>query len=252
MIEAQLIVDSDVLQVTGTNQRVGLRGELKSLPGGRFHFRTSDFDVQQAILRFEDPTRIAPNVDVVAVTEYRRMGDSANVATGLGRQAGLWRITLHAYGEIDNLRLDMTSDPPLSQEDIVLLLTVGMTRAEVDQLQAGALGAGAALEAIAAASGAEGAVKKVVPVIDDFRFGSAYSSRTGRTEPQVTLGKRITDNVRANVTTSLAEDRELRSNVEWRLNQRWSVQGSYDNINDVTSSTVGNVGVDIRWRVEFR
>ena len=252
MIEVQLGVESNVLQVTGTNQRVGLRGELKSLPGGRFHFRTSDFDVKQAILRFDDATRIAPNIDVLAVTEYRRMGDSANVATGLGRQAGLWRISLHAYGESDNLRLDMTSDPPLSQEDIVLLLTIGMTRAEVDQLQAGALGAGAALEALAAASGADRAVKKAVPVIDDFRFGSAYSSRTGRTEPQVTLGKRITDNVRANVTTSLAEDRELRSNVEWRLNQRWSVQGSYDNINDVTSSTVGNVGVDVRWRVEFR
>jgi translocation and assembly module TamB len=252
MIEAQLIIDSGVLQVTGTNQRIGLRGELKSMPGGRFHFRSSDFEVRQALLRFDDPTRIAPNVDVVAITEYRRMGDSANVATGIGRQAGLWRITLHAYGEIDNLHLDMTSDPPLSQEDIVLLLTIGMTRAEVDQLQAGALGAGAALEALAAASGADRAVKKAVPVIDDFRFGSAYSSRTGRTEPQVTLGKRITDNVRANVTTSLAEDRELRSNVEWRLNQRWSVQGSYDNINDVTSSTVGNVGVDVRWRVEFR
>jgi translocation and assembly module TamB len=252
MIDAQLVIDSGALQVTGTNQRIGLRGELKSMPGGRFHFRTSDFELRQAILRFEDPTRIAPTVDVVGVTEYRRMGDSANVVTGVGRQAGLWRITLHAYGEVDNLHLDMTSDPPLSQEDIVLLLTLGMTRAEVDQLQAGALGAGAALEALAAASGADSAVKKAVPVIDDFRFGSAYSSRTGRTEPQVTLGKRITDNVRANVTTSLSEDRELRSNVEWRLNQQWSVRGGYDNINDAASSTVGNVGVDVRWRVEWR
>ena len=30
-----------------------------------------------------------------------------------------------------------------------------------------------------------------------------------------------------------------------------SVQGSYDNLNDVSSSPVGNVGVDLRWRLEF-
>lgn len=251
MVDVQLGIESDALQVVGTNQRIGLRGELKSQPGGRFHFRSSEFEVRQALLRFDDPTRIAPNIDVVAMTEYRRMGDSANVS-GAGRQAGLWRITLHAYGEVDNLKLDMTSDPPLSQEDIVLLLTVGMTRTELDQLQAGALGAGAALEAIAAASGADSAVKKAVPVIDDFRFGSAYSSRTGRTEPQVTLGKRITENVRASVTTSLAEDRELRSNIEWRLSRDWSLRGTYDNINDAASSTVGNLGAEVRWRFEFR
>jgi translocation and assembly module TamB len=262
LVEVSLGIDSGALTVSGTNQRLGLRGDLKAQQGGRFHLRGNDFDIRQAYIRFDDPTRIAPNVDVIAVTEYRRYTDTtAAAAAGAGSSGtssvaasgNLWRITLHAYGDADNLRLDMTSDPPLSQEDIVLLLTIGMTRAEVDQLQAGSLGASAALEALATVSGADRAVKQAIPVIDDFRFGSAYSPKTGRTEPQVTVGKRLTDNVRASVTTGLTsdQDRELRSNIEWRLNQRVSVQGSYDNINDVTSSTVGNVGVDFRWRLEF-
>jgi len=145
----------------------------------------------------------------------------------------------------------MTSDPPLSQEDIVLLLTIGMTRAEVDQLQVTGAVTSAALEALATVSGADTAVKHAIPVIDDFRFGSAYSTVTGRTEPQVIVGKRLTDSIRANVATTLAEDRELRSNIEWRLNRSVSVQGSYDNINDVSSSSIGNVGIDFRWRLEF-
>jgi translocation and assembly module TamB len=263
LVEAQLGVDSNAMTVSGTNQRIGLRGELKALPGGRFHLRGNDFDIRQAFIRFDDPTRIAPNVDVLAVTEYRRYTDTTAASaagassTGAGVTAGgvsgsVWRITLHAYGDADNLHLDMTSDPPLSQEDIVLLLTIGMTRAEVDQLQAGSLGASAALEALASVSGADKAVKQAIPIIDDFRFGSAYDPRSGRTEPQVTVGKRLTENVRASVSSGLTndEDREVRSNLEWRLNQRLSVQGSYDNINDV-SSTVGNVGVDLRWRLEF-
>jgi translocation and assembly module TamB len=253
LVEVQLGIDPNGLHVTGTNQRVGLRGELRAQQGGRFHLRSTDFDVRQAIIRFEDPTRIDPNVDVVAVTEYRRYGVSATASGAAGgRSSGLWRITLHAYGDTDNLHLDMTSDPPLSQEDIVLLLTVGMTRAEVDQLQSGALGAGVALEALSTASGADRAVKEAIPVIDDFRFGSGYSARSGRTEPQVTVGKRLTEDVRASVTTGLSEDRELRSNIEWRLGQKIAVQGSYDNVNDVSSSAVGNVGIDFRWRLEFK
>ena len=56
-----------------------------------------------------------------------------------------------------------------------------------------------------------------MPVIDEFRFGSSYSSRTGRTEPTVTIGKRLTDRVRANVTTGLAESREVRSIFRLRV-----------------------------------
>jgi len=253
LAEISLGIDSNSVLVTGTDQRFGLRGDLKALPGGRFHLRANDFDVRQGTIRFEDPTRIAPTVDVTAVTEYRRYSETtAGVGAGAGTGAGgLWRITLHAYGDADHLRLDMTSDPPLSQEDIVLLLTIGMTRAEVDQLQAGSLGASAALEALATVSGADRAVKAAFPVIDDFRFGSAYSPQTGRTEPQVIVGKHLTDNIRASVATSVGEDEELRANVEWRLNQRLGVQAAYDNINDVSSSVVGNVGIDLRWHIEF-
>jgi translocation and assembly module TamB len=200
------------------------------------------------------------------VTEYHRYSDtSAGGAAGAGSGGGpsgasvgstrggsVWRITLHAFGDADNLRVDMTSEPSLSQEDIVLLLAVGMTRAELDQLQASSIGASIALNYLGAASGADRAVKQALPIIDDFRFGSAYSTVTGKTEPQLTVGKRLTNDLRASVTAGLSEDRELRSNIEWRLNNRLSVQGSYDNINDVSSSALGNLGVDLRWRLEFR
>jgi translocation and assembly module TamB len=261
LAEVQLAIDSGTLEVTGTNQRIGLRGSLKALPGGRFHFQSNEFDVRQGLIRFEDPTRVAPNVDVTAVTEYRRYTDtSAGAAAGAGSGGttgaavgggSVWRITLHAFGDAENLRVDMTSEPSLSQEDIVLLLAVGMTRAELDQLQASSIGASIALNYLGAASGADRAVKQALPIIDDFRFGSAYSTITGKTEPQLTVGKRLTNDLRASVTAGLSEDRELRSNIEWRLNNRLSVQGSYDNINDVSSSAVGNLGVDLRWRLEF-
>lgn len=172
-------------------------------------------------------------------------------ASAMTHAGGSWRITLHAHGDADDLRLDMTSDPPLAQEDIALLLYMGMTRAELDQLQASSIGETAALEALSALSGADTVVKQVVPVIDDFRLGSAYSSRTGRTEPTITVGKRVTEDVRASVTSGLSDNREVRSNLEWRFSPKVSVQGSYDNVNDVSSSSLGNLGVDVRYRIEL-
>jgi translocation and assembly module TamB len=260
LVDVQLGIESSGLQLSGSNQRVGLRGGLYALPGGHLRVFANEFEIQRASVRFDDPTRINPHVDALAVTEYRRYTSTqvaASPAAGAatagigGRSGGLWRIGVHATGDAEDLRLEMTSDPALSQEDIFLLLTIGLTRAELDQVQAGSVAASAAFEALGTATGADRAVKQAIPVIDDFRFGSAYSPRTGRSEPQLTLGRRVSDNVRASVTTGLTEDRQLRTLIEWRLSQRLSVQGSYDNLNTTSSSTIGNLGFDVRWRLEF-
>ena len=267
LVDMKLEVSQPGITLSGTNQRFGARGMLRILPDSTLTLRSTEFDVREGHVRFDDPYRIAPKVDVRAETEYRRYAASAGAEPaaaegaaptaggaaqgGSASTSGQWRIKLHAHGDAEDLRLALTSDPSLSQEDIVLLLTLGMTRAEIDRGLASSLGETVGLEALSTLTGADKAVKTIVPIIDEFRFGSGYSSKTGRSEPTVTLGKRVTDDVRANVTTGLTENREVRSTLEWRLSQRMSVQGSYDNANDASSSLVGNIGADLRWRLEF-
>ena len=266
LVDGQLAIDPRGLRVSGTNQRIGLRGEMTTLTGGHVRVFANDFEVQKGTIRFDDPTKIVPHVDITALTEYRRYNTSLSGASGgnaagagatggtvsSGGQGGaLWRITLHAYGDADDLKIDMTSDPALSREDIFFLLTIGLTRAEVDQVRAGSVYASAAFEAIGTVSGVDRAVKQAIPVIDDFRPGTAYSPRTGRVEPNITVGRRLGENVRARLTSGLAEDPQLRSTIEWRLGRSFTVEPSYDRINTVSSSNVGNFGVDFRWRLEF-
>lgn len=261
LIDAELVMGPQGLALSGTNQRFGMRGSVKLKPGGRIRLRQSEFEVQQGVVRFDDLTRIAPRVDVTAVTEYRRysdaavntgaVADSAGGSSAASATGGRWNISLHAYGDTEQLKIDLTSNPALSQDDIFLLLTIGLTRAELDQAQSASVGESVALEALGTLTGADQAVTKAVPVIDEFNFGSSYSSRTGRTEPTVTIGKRLAERIRANVTSGISDSREVRSNLEWRLNRRLSVEGSYDNVNDLGSSTLGNLGADLRWRLEF-
>ncbi len=261
LVDMQLDIAPPGLAFSGTNQRYGARGLLRILPDSKLRLRSSEFTVREGLVRFDDPLRLAPKVDVRAQTEYRRYAstatsaaaatDTSTTAAATASMGQQWRINLYAHGDEENLKLDLTSDPSLSQEDIVLLLTMGLTRAEMDRGLASSIGETVGLEALAAITGADKAVKTIVPIIDEFRFGTAYSSRTGRTEPTVTLGKRITDQVRATVTTGITENREIRSSIEWRLGRRMILQGAYDNTNDVSSSPLGNLGADLRWRIEF-
>jgi len=268
LVEAELLLDERGLELSGTNARFGLRGDVSLKPGGRIKLRRSEFEIKEGRVRFDDITRIAPRVDVTAVTEYRRYNTSSQTAgpaagapggvgaTGAGSSAAAargrrFRITMRAHGDADKLKIDLTSDPALAQDDIFLLITVGLTRAELDQAQSASVGESVALEALGTLSGADKAVTDAVPIIDELRFGSAYSSRTGRTEPTITIGKRLAERIRANVTSGVAESREIRSNVEWQLSPRVSVEGSYDNVNDISSSSLGNLGADVRWRMEF-
>jgi translocation and assembly module TamB len=264
LVEADLLLADDGLVLTGTNGRFGVRGTVEIKQGGRITLRRNVFEITRGTVRFDDTTRIAPKVDVTAVSEYRRYADSSGSGSSTAPTAtapsgsassnvagGRWTIRMHAHGDADDLKIDLTSDPALAQDDIFLLITVGLTRAELDQAKSASVGESVALEALGTLSGADRAVTQAVPVIDEFRFGSSYSSRTGRTEPTVTVGKRLTERVRANVTTGLSESREVRSNIEWQLSNRVSVESSYDNVNDISSSALGNLGADVRWRLEF-
>lgn len=266
LVEAELLLDPQQgVTLSGTNARFGLRGDVSLKPGGRIKLRRSEFEIKEGRVRFDDVTRIAPRVDVTAVTEYRRYNTASQAAqpgapgvpggsaanAGSAAQGGRFRITMRAHGDADKLKIDLTSEPALAQDDIFLLITVGLTRAELDQAQSASVGESVALEALGTLTGADRAVTDAVPIIDELRFGSAYSSRTGRTEPTITIGKRLAERIRANVTSGVAESREIRSNVEWQLSPRVSVEGSYDNVNDISSSSLGNLGADVRWRMEF-
>ena len=259
LLETALDLDRSGLRIVGTNQRMGALGVLKVRQGGRITLRNNVFEVRNGDIRFTDQYKLNPMVDVTAVTDYRRNFDGASTSNTYNEVKGstvsnggnAWQISLHAYGPAEDLKIDMTSRPELAEEDIFLLLAIGLTRAEMEQMRSANVGSSVAFEALGALSGASSAVTEAVPLIDDFQFGSQYSSKTGRTEPTITIGKRLNDKLRAYVTASVSDANEIKAKMEWRLTDTTSFESSYDNFNVVSNSVVGNVGGDIRWRVEF-
>jgi translocation and assembly module TamB len=241
LIDAQLRLETDKIpfRLVGTDQRLGVLGSM-SVKKGKIRFRERIFEVRQGDVRFDDETRVDPRFDLRAATEVRRTSDRSD-----------WRIEIHAFGSRDQFQFELSSEPYLSEDDIALLLTVGMTHAELALLQTSNLASAAALEALATVSGVSGELHRALPQIDDFRISSVYSERTNRTEPQLVIGKRIAENVRLSAQTGIAESRDFKTGVELELNDKTSVQAVYNNQNTTSAAAIGDVGVDLKWRLEF-
>ncbi|HEY8426754.1 MAG TPA: translocation/assembly module TamB domain-containing protein, partial [Sandaracinaceae bacterium] len=239
--EVRIQTAEQPFRIVGTDQRYGLVGALEIVRGDLF-FQNNEFDVRRGIIRFDDPTRIDPHVDVEAITEIRRASDLS---------APSWRIILTLTGPSESLRLQTRSEPGLPEQDILLLLAFGMTSGELQQLQGGGdLAGAAALEALTAVTGLDREVRRALPLIDDFRVTTGYSPRTGRTEPRLSVGRRIADQVRLSATTGLSESREVRASMEVQLDESQRVGVSYDNYNNTGANSLGNLGIDWGVRLE--
>lgn len=244
LVDAEVRIQSDErpFRIVGTDQRYGLQGTM-TLTRGRIFFQNNEFDVRRGVIRFDDSTRIDPHVDVEAVTEIRRASDLS---------APSWRVILSLTGPSDNLRLRTQSEPALPEPDILMLLAFGMTSGELQQLQQGGdLAGAAALEAISAITGVDREVRRALPLIDDLRVTTGYSTRTGRSEPRVSVGRRIADRVRLSATTGLSESREVRAALEVQLDDNQRIGISYDNYNNTSANSLGNLGIDWGIRLEF-
>jgi translocation and assembly module TamB len=232
LLEAAFHIDdaSQPFRVVGTNQLYGVVGAVV-IDHGQIRFRRSTFDVTRGVVTFDSPWKIDPRFDVVAETEVRD-----------------WRITLTASGRRDDLRLMTTADPDLPEEDIVLLLTIGMTREEAELLGAtGAVG-GALAEVFDEALGVSERFGRYMPLLDQMRITTEYSTRTGRSEPRIAFGKRLSDQARIEASSSLTDTRDFRAVFSYEVTDRFSIEGVYDNNND---QQFGNVGADVRWRIDF-
>ncbi len=230
-------------RIVGTNQRFGVLGSLE-IQRGQLFFQSNQFDVRSGSIDFTDETRIEPRLDIEAVTEVRRASDLS---------APTFRITLTLRGTPpDNLTLTTRSEPELAQEDVVTLLAIGMTQAELNQLQDGGGGVGTslAMDAITRVTGVDRELRRTIG-IDEFGVTNGYSPRTGRSEPRLSVGTRIAERVRLSATTGIGEAREFRGAVELTIDEHNRVGISYDNYNYDGTSSFGNLGADWVYHLEF-
>jgi translocation and assembly module TamB len=213
--------------VTGNVSRLGLVGRVESQEG-TVYFRSNEFKILEGSnVDFVDSHRITPVFHLLAET-----------------YTGEYYIKLNLDGTIDKFTLSLFSDPPLSEMEILNLLTFGQTKKDSRGIESGI----AASEAASILTGGlQDVVQEKFRSITGFeRFSiEPHTSSTGAVSPKITIGKRLLeDKLFVVYSTSVGTTEENVIRLEYKVDKNLSLVGSKDEL--------GSVGGDVKFRFEFK
>jgi translocation and assembly module TamB len=248
LVDGDARVDNDLVRagvrgelvLTGSLAAPGLVGTLTLTDGSRGTFRGNEFSLTHAVVDFTERRAVAMSLDVHGET-----------------QVGDYQVFMHLYGPYEKPQLQLTSQPSLTQPDIITLLSLGFTTR--DAAVAGGVGGAAtaaAAQALFSVSGLDQQVKRFLPEgipLRDFsvRMTSAYSQASGQVEPRAEFESKLLDErLRLRWQAPLSGARGQRAQAEMKLGGRTSLQYQWDNDNpDVAAG--GDHGLDLKLRWEW-
>jgi translocation and assembly module TamB len=204
------------LSLEGTVAEPLLLGSVETQEG-RITFRRHRFVLENAVVRFDDPRRINPYLDVRATTRIRT-----------------YDVTMGLTGRADDLTIRLTSEPPLPQQDLLALVTLGQTREELGTSGGLAFAGEAAQMVSEELLGSESRMP-----LDIVEFGK---NDTG--QQQFRVGKRINDQTLVTYSGSFAEGGKQKLRVEYQILGPLLIAGE--------QSFSGGFGGDVILRLRFR
>lgn len=204
------------------------------LPEGHVYFRRNDFQIVAGSVEFLNPNRIDPTLNIRAKTEVQNLPPN-NVR---------YSIDVVLTGTLSRFTLTLTSFPSLPEADILSLLTVGKTTAEVALAQRG--GGGGEATSFVVSEILEGSIQKLTGVdriqVDPYTSGSGTKSSSGT---RLTAEKSLLDGrLLVIYTTSTDPSEEDLIRMVYEVNKNVSLFGKRDD--------KGQIGGGLRFRFEFR
>jgi translocation and assembly module TamB len=217
---SQISVEGQVnLQVVGTAANPVVIGRT-NLTSGEFFCRNARYELQRGIITFDNLTETQPVLNVSVTTTVEQ-----------------YKLTLTLRGPFDKLTTSYTSDPPLATADIINLIANGQTTQE-------AAAAGQSTDSIIASQVAgqvTGGIQHLAGIsalqIDPLLGGNQNPSA------RVAIQQRVTKNFLFTFSTDLSEPGSEIVQGDYRINKRWSMS--------VTRDEVGGVSVDGKYHTKF-
>jgi len=214
---------SAFLHVTGTPAEPGLVGKIELSEGGEFTFQGVRYEIDSGLITFSDPTRIVPALDL-----------------RLRSRVDVYEIWVNLSGSGDRIIPTLSSDPPLSQEEIVALLATGHRSSESSGSSSGTL-------ASSILSSSLGEVldqrARSLLAVDQVRIDPFSESDAGSPTARITLVKQLTP------TWTIAVESNLASNREEVFLSRWILAPQV--YLEVTRQRDGSWAADLRLRKRY-
>jgi translocation and assembly module TamB len=230
-VEARVDVD-----ISGTVDDPALTGHVEA-SGGTLFFQGTRYEITRGNIDFVDPLRIDPVVDIQAETELRD-----------------YRVILAISGRGDRLRLDMRSDPPLPQLEIVSLIAGGRTVEELEEMADRSGNRNIPTSEQLFQGGAASILFDLLQSRVGNRFGLLGLDRV-RIDPflvgaeedpvtRITISEQITKDLSITYSQDLSSNRQQIILIEYFISRDTSVIASRDE--------TGALGLDLKFRARFK
>ncbi len=210
---AKLSGDAD-LRLKGTALNPILLGRV-NVAQGDFKINGQKYFLERGDITFANPVRIDPLLDVEAKTRVRDFD-----------------ITIGLHGTLERLSTTYRSDPPLSSEDIISLLTLGRTQQEYNQ----ATGTGGANLGEATGNAVIGAaINQLVSNrvsrlfgVSAIRINPAVGGPDNNPNARLTVEQQVSSDVTITYITNLARSAQQVLELEYNVTRDYTISAIRD------------------------
>ncbi|MGH9797133.1 MAG: translocation/assembly module TamB domain-containing protein, partial [Candidatus Polarisedimenticolia bacterium] len=212
------------IRIAGTAARPSVAGRIIAVEGGTITFRKVRYRVQNGTIDFADPLQVRPIFDLSAET---RVADV--------------QVTLRLEGGLDDFRYELTSEPPMPQQDLVALLLTGRTFTGADPA------AGIAAEETVSAYLADRLTGEITERLsgraglDLLYIDPLQVNAHGDPTARVTLGKQVTQDLFVTYSTELGSSQGAVYQLDYSLARDVSFTSQRD--------ADGSIGGDLKFVV---
>jgi hypothetical protein len=204
------------LYLQGTASRPVLAGRME-MEEGTIEYRGHTFNVISGSVGFFNPTRIEPAFDFSARTEV----------TGLDRDGTVtdYTVDLLAAGVPEKFRLDLVSSPPLSEIDIVSLLTWGAVGEQAFASRSGLSAAEATLLLTRELKGTLETGVRQLTGFDRVVINPSAVTSSGERTTRIQVDKKLSDSFYLTYSTPVLTSAEQEVLLKYRISDSFSLIG---------------------------
>jgi translocation and assembly module TamB len=247
------------LRVLGPPEAPLLNGRLKVQKGSLITFRDNIFEVQSGYVEYQNSPPENPNLNITAESRVR-----TSVGSEDQRE---FDVLLRVLGPVQDPQVLVSSQPPLSEPELLSLLTLGFIT-QPDNTEAERLGRAQA-DGIANTSyqlgsaflneqlGLNREIGKRFGV--DFDFSSAFNSQEQAAVHTFTARKQWTPKFGMSASRSVGKTQRSNVRAEYRLNNNFSMMLKYDGLEQsgasdgaVIEEDANVFGLDLEYRMDFK
>ena len=209
---ADITFQSDLI-LKGTMGKPHVEGIITTHEGEIYYLGT-EFEIVDGRVEFRDPYKIRPYLFIEANQRIRR-----------SEIQDVYVVTVIIKGNLDNLEIELSSNPPKSREDILSLIAFGMTR---DEFQAAKTRSRSSVASTILADELSGALERSIgkaAKLDIFRLEATDPDQA--VISKLSVGKNITDRLSVEVSNDfLPESAERTVSSKYYLTDNFFLEGA--------------------------